>query len=99
MLWTIIPANFSKCPWGFCMQDGCHSPKEPSRGPSNTFLCCFFASSVFHKHRMIVKLTVLFKIVDKIALSKFKFGSLHGGNPLQIVTLAGMDHECLLKVK
>ena len=49
----IIPDNFSKCTWGFCVQDGSHSPKKPSRGPSNTFKCCFLASSYFYKPKAL----------------------------------------------
>ena len=51
------------------------------------FNVVFLASSYFYKPLGIEKIIVLFKIVDKIALSKFQFGSLHGGNPPQIVTV------------
>ena len=45
--------------------------------------------SCFNKLIAIVKLIVFFKIVDKIALTKFPLGRLHGGNPPQIVTDGG----------
>ena len=42
----------------FCVQDGCHTPKKPSRGPSNSVSCCFLASSYFYMTQFIVKISI-----------------------------------------
>ena len=84
-----IPDNFLKCPWGLYGQDGFYSPTNPSRGPSNTF--GFFILLQAYSH---YKFNVWSKIVDKIALSKFPYGSLHGGNPPQMVTVGRYKNVC-----
>ena len=83
----VIHANFSKCPWGFYVQDGWYSPKKTPRVLQIYFNACFFASSYFYKPIAIVKLISFASNCGQNHSFKFLFGSLHGGNPPQIVTV------------
>ena len=63
--------------------------------PFKYILMWFLASSCINTLIAIVELIVFFKIVDKIALTKFPFGSLEldGGNTLQILTVGRYGHQ------